>query len=277
MKKYLKTLSLATLNVCLTFSAAAAVGNPSTSTQTTYSDQQLGTKIQDKLKGGWISKDYPAVTATVDNGNVTLKGTVATSKDKEKIEKEIRDLDGVHSLNSQLLVQDLTATNKDTKFAQDTFKTPEDEQLNKKIRESVSKGWIWDSYKNVSLNTDNGVVTLGGSIKNLDDQNKLVNEIQKVNGVKSVKTNLSLVDTKHEFPQDSAKTAQDELLNKKIRDAVSKGWIWDSYKDVSLNTDNGVVTLGGTIQNLDDQNKLVNEIQKIDGVKSVQANLTVRK
>lgn len=195
MATFYKIVNLTALNVCLTFSAGVVMGDSSASTVSTQpmqSDQQLNTKIQDKLKGGWFTKGYPGVSAKVDHGNVTLTGTVASTKDKEKLDKEIREMDGVHSLNSQIRVENPNATDKDKEFSQDTYKTPQDEQLNKKIREKVSEGWIRDSYKNVSLNTDNGLVTLEGSIKNMEDQNKLVNEIQKINGVKSVKANLTI-------------------------------------------------------------------------------------
>lgn len=76
-------------------------------------------------------------------------------------------------------------------FPQDTYATPADEELNKKIRDSVSRGWLWNSYKDVTLQTSNGIVTLAGTVKNQDDQQKLVSEILKVEGVKSVKSNLT--------------------------------------------------------------------------------------
>lgn len=192
MTHFFKMLSLITLNACLTFSAGAAMPDTSAPARGMHSDQELNTKIHDKLKGGWFTKGYPGVTAKIENGNVTLTGNIASAKDKEKLDKEIREMDGVKSLNSQLRVDNPNAADKNKEFSQDTYKTPQDEQLNKKIREKVSQGWIWDSYKDVTLNTDNGVVTLGGSIKNIEDQKKLVNELLDINGVKSVKTNLTI-------------------------------------------------------------------------------------
>lgn len=77
-----------------------------------------------------------------------------------------------------------------TKFAKDTFSSPSDQQLNRKIRDQISKGWIWDSYEDVILKTSNGNITLDGKISSKDDEQKLINEIQKIDGVKSVKSNL---------------------------------------------------------------------------------------
>lgn len=78
-----------------------------------------------------------------------------------------------------------------SKYSQDTFATPSDQQLNKKIRDDVTDGWLWDSYKGVILNTSNGVVTLEGSVKDADEQRKLTDKISKIEGVKSVKSNLT--------------------------------------------------------------------------------------
>lgn len=78
------------------------------------------------------------------------------------------------------------------------------------------------------------------------------------------------------FAQDTAATAADAQLNKRIRDKISKGWLWDSYKEVILNTANGVVTLNGTVDSVDDQKKLVNEIPKIEGVRSVISQLRIK-
>jgi len=157
------------------------------------SDQDLANKIRDKIGSGWFSKGFDQVRVQVNNGNVTLQGSVKTWDDKEKVEKEVRNMDGVRSLNSQLNVQDPNSKkNQQKQFSQDTATSSSDNQLNNKIRDNVSRGWLWDSYKDVALNTSNGVVTLEGSVDNLSDQQKLMKEVQKVEGVKSVKSNLRI-------------------------------------------------------------------------------------
>lgn len=186
-----KIFSLFALNASLILVGTTVSANtPPSQTQTMRSDQEINKEIHDKLKGGWFSKGYPGVSATIQNGNVTLTGSIATSKDKEKLSKEIAEIHGVQSLNNQVRVEAPSTENKE--FPHDTFKTPQDEQLNRVIREKTSEGWIWDSYKDIAISTDNGVVTLNGSIKNSEDQQKLINEIQKINGVKSVRSNLHI-------------------------------------------------------------------------------------
>ncbi|MBA3721672.1 MAG: BON domain-containing protein [Parachlamydiaceae bacterium] len=157
------------------------------------SDQELTDKIRKKISSGWFSEGYDQVNAQVNNGVVTLQGAVKTQEDKENLEKDVRDMNGVRSLNSRINVLEPTS-NKEMKdkFAQDSYYTSSDDQLNKKIRDKVSRGWLWDSYKAVVLNTSNGVVTLEGTVDDVKDQDKLVSEIQKVPGVKAVKSNLTI-------------------------------------------------------------------------------------
>lgn len=156
-------------------------------------DAELSKKINEKLAPGVFSKGWKGVKATVSQGIVTLQGSVMTWNDKDTLEKEIRDINGVRGVKSDLKVQEPKSKEKQSKkFNQDTYSNQADEQLNNKIRDSISSGIIWDSYNNISLNTINGNVVLEGSIKNDKDQQTLMNKIQKIEGVKSVKSNLRI-------------------------------------------------------------------------------------
>lgn len=166
-----------------------------TKSDNVVSDQELAKKIRDKISSGWFSKGYDKVTVDVRDGVVTLSGSVKTESDKEKIEKEVRNLDGVKTFNSQLKVNE-PSKDSEKKYPQDIASNSADAQLNKKIRDTISSGWLWDSYKGVALNTTDGVVSLTGSIKNRKDEQKLVEEIQKIQGVKSVNSNLRIENEK---------------------------------------------------------------------------------
>lgn len=172
------------------FSSTYAAVNTSTSADT-GTDQEIAKKIQDYLKGGWFSKSYEGVNVRVNNGKVTLSGTVPTNEDKQKIEKDVRNINGVRQLSSDLKATD-NKGEKEKEFPQDAYATSADEQLNKKIRDQISKGWVWNSYKDISLHTSNGEVTLEGTVESIDDQYKLMEDVGKVEGVKRVKSNLKI-------------------------------------------------------------------------------------
>jgi len=155
-------------------------------------DKDLKKNIRDELKGGWLTEGYERVTVRVDNGHVTLDGQVETWDDKKNLEENVRNMDGVISLESNLSVQEPSEYNDQSSdsFSQDTAARSTDNQLNKKIRDKVSRGWFWDSYQEVSIHSDNGVITLKGTVDSLDEEQDLVNRIQKIKGVKQVRSEL---------------------------------------------------------------------------------------
>lgn len=165
-----------------------------TQTQSGVSDQNISDDIHDELDSGWFTKGFESVTFKVNNGVVSLTGTVPTTDDKINLEKAIRNIDGVRSLDSQLAIQDVKQGDlaKLNKFPQDTFKSPADQQLNMKIRDNVSDGFLWTSYKNVKLNTSNGTVTLEGTVDSIKDQQKLMDKIRGIDGVNAVVSNLTI-------------------------------------------------------------------------------------
>ncbi len=153
------------------------------------SDQKLTKDIHDKLSSGLFSKGYEQVNIDAKNGNVTLTGNVQTQSDKDKVEKEVRNMSGVRSLNSRIvIVEKSTIEPNETK---DSYASPADQQLNMKIRDKIT-GWFWDSYPNVSLDTANGIVVLEGFVETPKDQQNLMTELRKIEGVKSIKSNLRI-------------------------------------------------------------------------------------
>lgn len=161
----------------------------------TTSDEELTRKIQKEIGGGWFFEGYKDINVQVKDGAVTLSGNVKTESDKQKIDREVRNLHGVRKLNSNLkVIEKGNDRDNQREFPQDSYATKTDEQLNHKIRDQISKGWLWDSYKNISINTSAGTVTLEGTVHDTKDQYKLIQEIQKIEGVKAVKSNLKIED-----------------------------------------------------------------------------------
>lgn len=71
-------------------------------------DGQLDNQVRSALKPGLFAKGYEQVTASVSNGNVRLAGTVQTLKDKEALDKSIRDIRGVRHVQNDVRVVDET-------------------------------------------------------------------------------------------------------------------------------------------------------------------------
>ncbi|MFC2049199.1 BON domain-containing protein [Chlamydiota bacterium] len=67
-------------------------------------DQTLTTQIQNAVKTAFWGK-YKDVSITVNQGNVTLTGTVASQSDKDILEKLISKVPGVQGVTNQLTVK----------------------------------------------------------------------------------------------------------------------------------------------------------------------------
>jgi osmotically-inducible protein OsmY len=73
-------------------------------------DQRLTNQIQESLQSAFTSK-YNNVNAYVNNGYVTLKGSVPTQEDKSALEQKVRNMEGVKGVNNQVTVQGQTNGN----------------------------------------------------------------------------------------------------------------------------------------------------------------------
>ena len=172
--------------------------------QMSTADEQITRQINDLLRSEAFSKGYDLVTFSVSNGDVTLKGSVATSSAKEMLEKRVRLIRGVRSLESNLSVRNHTAyiptgslyAHKGHNHGpvnvspppRDISTSNADKELNSKIREAGKKEGLWEKYPDVRLETSDGIVTLKG--KTTADSQKLINSIQGMKGVKSVQSHL---------------------------------------------------------------------------------------
>lgn len=202
-----------------------------------------------------------------------------------------------------------------TTAASDTFTSDSDRALGQRIRDAIKGGWFSRGYEQVSLDVNNGIVTLRGFVVSLDDKKKVEDAVKNVNGVNNVRNQLSIAnqdratngsqttsadnrtlmnrnqttqsedddededdedDNDNDYPQDRASSAADRQINSRIRDAIGNGWFAKKYEAIVIRTDQGIVTIEGFVDTFDDQRKLNDEIRKIAGVRSVNNNVQVK-
>jgi osmotically-inducible protein OsmY len=177
--------------------------DPSQNNENPNSDPQISKRINDAVGPGWLSKGYPNVTFEVNNGNVTLSGTVNSLDDKKKIEDSVRKIDGVRQINNQITVNpsdkatsylrsftnladnDSKIRTAEENYPQDSAATDSDRLLNAEIRAKL-KGWFTNNYDGLSIITKNGVVTIIGTVDSADDLKKLNEKVKNIKGVNSV-------------------------------------------------------------------------------------------
>jgi hyperosmotically inducible protein len=114
------------------------------------------------------------------------------------------------------------------------------------------------------VDTRDGVVTLSGKVDTEQARAASDEVAKKVDGVKSVNNQLQVV------PE--AKRKEVDATDEKITDAIEKAMDTDpSLTDVGLsaNSNNGVITLDGTVETREQLLKAAEAIRKVPGVRSV--------
>lgn len=82
--------------------------------------------------------------------------------------------------------------------------------------------------------------------------------------------------TEKKYPKDQYKTESDRAVNNRIREQIT-GWFSDHFKEIVLRTSEGVVVIDGFVYTPEDQKKLLEEIEQINGVKHVVNNTKIKK
>lgn len=68
------------------------------------SDSKITQDIQHALKEGVMSKGYPHVRYSVQNGSVTLTGTISSEEDRKAVLKKVRKVAGVKDVDDEMNV-----------------------------------------------------------------------------------------------------------------------------------------------------------------------------
>lgn len=160
----------------------------------TMSDQEITKKIRTALSSGWFTKGYDDVTFDVRNGTVTLRGTVETPDNKDRVEETVKRIDGVKQVNNQLVVtkgnsvslSDSEMQKSETEFPQDFAATSQDRMLNAKIREKLNGGWLSKGYQTLVIKTTDGVVVITGTVDKPEDIKKISDQVKSIEGVRSI-------------------------------------------------------------------------------------------
>lgn len=159
--------------------------------ETELSNETLTRKIREKLRLGWSEFWFQYVSVEVNHGVATLQGTVPTWEDKDTVESIVKNNNGIIKVISRLRVQPLSYKEKQKTFPTDYAATDDDEKLNRKIRNQIERLLLGSNMRDVHFNTSSGRVIIEGLIENLRDQEKLVTEIRKIQGVTSVTSHLT--------------------------------------------------------------------------------------
>lgn len=201
-------------------------------------------------------KQLKQVQGTVQNGAVTLTGTVDLYAYKEDAEKRVRHDRAVTAINDQIVVAGPTI---------------EDATLRNKLAQKLSLdrvGYGTTTFNAITIGVRDGVVTLGGMVYGPPDKDSALGLIAYSPGVKGIVDRLAIAPLS---PMDDRLRVQ--LASVIYGAAELQKYAIDPAKPIRITVDNGNVTLSGVVDSKMDSEVANLRANSVSGVFKVVNNL----
>ena len=247
MKRQGFALTLALL-VLLSMTAMAATGR--------Y-DQQIQQAVSHKIHD---TKQLQNVSSSVEDGIVTITGTVSLYQDKLDAARKIKKLANVSGVRNDIVV---------------AGETVPDDQLQKKLTKQVAYdrvGYFDNTFNYLALGVKDGVVTISGDALWDPPKDDALAIVARTPGVKDVVNEVKVLPVSQFDDSIRVRTARAIY-----RDTVLGKYATDPAHPIRIVVDNGHVTLYGTVENTMDKNIAGLRASSVPGAFSVENKLVVDK
>lgn len=255
--------------------------NSQMSTNQTQADFNISNSVSTVVHSAWLSKGDQQLSFSVSNGMVVLKGTLNNEADKQRVEDSVRRIPGVKTIDNQITIAsgDTAMTDDDDQQVQ---LSPADQEVYNKVKDALKPGIISKGYPKVSYSVKDGLVVLSGAVNTADEKVKVQDAVKKIKGVREVQSTVQVVNGKTALTdaadlqakqiqqEQAAETDADKKLDKRIYEKLGK-----SYKNITITSSKGFVTVSGTVGLADDINNVQSSIKSVSGVKGVNNRLSV--
>ncbi len=246
MKKRMFAITSVALLVLLSMTALAATGR--------Y-DQQIQQAVSQRIHE---AKQLQSVQASVEDGIVTLSGTVNLFQDKLDATKKVKKLANVSGVRNQIAVAGQTVP---------------DGQLQQKLAKKLAYdrvGYYDNAFNYFALGAKDGVVTVTGETMNDVARDSALAIVQRMPGVKDVINQVKVLPVSI-FDNDLRIRTARAIY----RDSVLGRYATDPVDPIRIVVDNGHVTLYGTVQSEMDKNIAGLRAGGVFGAFSVENKLAV--
>jgi osmotically-inducible protein OsmY len=220
MKKQMFAMTTIALLVLLSMTALATTGQYDQQIQ-----QAVSAKVQD-------SKQLQGVQSSVEDGIVTLSGTVNLFQDKLDAAKKVKKLSNVSGVRNHITV---------------AGENVPDAQLQDKLSKKLAYdrvGYRDNAFNYFAIGVTDGVVTLTGETVNDVARDSALAIVRRMPGVKDVVSEVKVLPVSIFDDQLRIRTARAIY-----RDSVLGRYAIDPVDPIRIIVDNGHVTLYGTVQN----------------------------
>ena len=208
-----------------------------------------------------IRVDNALIEVAVDNGRVTLSGTVGSETEKFQAISDAW-VNGVRSVNAENLEVESWA--RDDRMRKDKYVAKSDSE----VKDAILKAFYYDPRVksfNPGVEVNNGVVTLSGSVDNLKAKRSAEEDARNVVGVFAVENNISV---------DPGILPSDKEIKNNVRSAMIRDPYVENF-EVNIGVENGIVTLKGTVDTFYEKIQAEDVASRVRGVVTVDNDINV--
>ena len=245
MKKQAFVVTLVSL-VLLSMTAMASAGR--------Y-DQQIQQTVSHKLHD---AKQLQSVNSGVEDGIVTLTGTVGIYQDKLDAAKKVKKLANVTGVRNDIAV---------------AGETVPDAQLQQKLAKKLAYdrvGYYDNAFNYLALSVKDGVATISGDTLNDVAKDSALAIVARTPGVKDVVSEVNVLPVS--LFDDSIRVRTARAI---YRDSVLGRYATDPVNPIRIVVENGHVTLYGTVESAMDKTIAGIRASAVPGAFSVENKLVV--
>jgi hyperosmotically inducible protein len=251
-----------------------AVVPPAQEGATEVLDEELRTRVEKALAEDRALKGSDVAVKSVNDGVVLLAGEAKTLSAHRRAIARTRAVSGVRQVASEITSPNELADAEI--WAEDDVTDP--------ANNAASDAWVTTKVKlsllttpdisplRVNVDTEDGVVTLFGTVDDQADKDRAGAEARKIKGVASVDNLLQVVPDVAASAVDESDDAITEAVRKRIEERAAL-----SDAQIDVQTANGVVRLTGTVASRNDQLTALTVARATSGVKTVVDGLQLKR
>jgi osmotically-inducible protein OsmY len=214
-------------------------------------------QIQPEVAKMLQSKDkWKGITASVDDGIVTLTGKAKVLIDSLDAAKKVDKLDHVQGVRNHV---DIESTKTDAELQK---------ELSDKLR--YDRLGFGSAFNNLALNVQNGVVTISGDVIDYPSRDSALAIIETTQGVKEVVDNINVLPV----------SPMDDQLRLQVARAIYGNstlsrYAIDPQRPIRIVVKNGHVTLYGVVDSQLDKQLAETQAKSVPAVFSVDDQIVV--
>jgi osmotically-inducible protein OsmY len=225
---------------------------------------QTDDRIESSAQKSYVFKHYltdDSIKIESKNGLVTLTGTVAEESHIGLARDTVSRLPGVKSVDNRLVVKgDAPAEHSDTWVA---LKVKTALLFHRNVRATKT-----------DVNVTDGIVSLSGEASSMAQKELTTEYAKDVEGVKGVKNQMTIAKTPAKPDETTGEKIDDASVTAQVKASLLSHRSTSALK-TTVETTDGVVTLGGIAKNAAEKSLVTKLATDVNGVSSVVNNMTI--